>query len=142
LILRTAWIYGIGKNNFVNGLIEKVNSGLQETAVVSDKFGCPTYAHDLAEAIYQITDVRKTETGIYHLANTGMTSYLDWARHILRLMAKEIQLRPISMESLKLAAIRPPNTALSMDKVQKDFALHLRSWQDALKSYVKSELAL
>ena len=70
-IFRTAWLYGIGGNNFVKTML-KLGEAKDELNVVADQHGSPTYAKDLAEIIYQAV-TNKIPYGVYNSTNEGYT---------------------------------------------------------------------
>ena len=80
-IFRTAWLYGIGGNNFVKTMT-KLGSTRDEINVVADQHGSPTYAKDLTEIIYQAIE-KKIPYGVYHATNQGYTTSYDYTKEIL-----------------------------------------------------------
>ena len=79
-IFRTAWLYGIGGNNFVKTML-KLGEDRDELNVVADQHGSPTYAKDLAEMIYQAVQ-NKIPYGVYHTTNEGYTTWYDFTKAI------------------------------------------------------------
>ena len=71
-ILRTAWLYGEGKN-FVKTMLS-LSKKNKELKVVNDQIGSPTYAKDLAKAIKEIIEKKSDKYGIYHVTNKGEVS--------------------------------------------------------------------
>lgn len=86
IIVRTAWLYGEFGKNFVKTMIN-LTATKPELKVVFDQCGTPTYAVDLANAIFDIVENRKYEgnTGIYHFSNEGVCSWYDFAKKIAEL---------------------------------------------------------
>lgn len=80
IILRTAWLYSEYGHNFVKTMINLTATKPQILKVVFDQCGTPTYAGDLANAIYDIVSNRKYEghSGIYHFSNEGVCSWYDF----------------------------------------------------------------
>jgi dTDP-4-dehydrorhamnose reductase len=141
LILRTSWLYSLRRDSFVTKVLgwARQNPALR---LVSDQVGNPTWARMLAEITAQLlaggTD-RVTEcSGIYHLAGSGHTSRLDWARAILRFdphpeeqLAKEIT--PALTSEFPTPAQRPLFSALNCDLFANTFGLRLPPWEEALR---------
>ena len=86
LIIRTAWLYGIHGNNFVTTML-RLGRERETVQVVADQYGCPTYAADLAEAIFQmashIAEKRTVAWGTYHYCGRGVTTWHGFAEAIL-----------------------------------------------------------
>ena len=82
-ILRTAWLYGEGKN-FVKTMLY-LSKKNKELKVVNDQIGSPTYAKDLAKAIKEIIDKKSDKYGIYHVTNKGEVSWYEFAKKIFEI---------------------------------------------------------
>jgi len=91
LIVRTAWLFGHGGNNFVEAILRQVEAGRTELAVVADQTGCPTLADDLAEAILDL--VERGARGVVHAVNSGHTTWHGFASEIVRLASHIAQFR-------------------------------------------------
>ena len=83
MVIRTSWLYSTFGNNFVKTMI-RLGKEKEQLGVIFDQIGTPTYARDLAFAIYEI--IRKgMVSGIYHYSNEGVCSWYDFAKSIHRL---------------------------------------------------------
>ena len=136
VILRTAWLYSAVGHNFVKTMLKLANSG-QPIRVVADQIGSPTYARDLARVTRGIIEVlnstREDCFGLYHVTNTGTTSWYGLAQEVFRLTAhQDVVVQPISTEEYPTPAPRPAYTALDCSKLERVFGLTLPSWRDAL----------
>jgi dTDP-4-dehydrorhamnose reductase len=135
LIVRTAWLYGAGK-----GFVDWVCNGLEadkELPLVHDHKGSPTYALDLAGALIRLTE--QDHRGIFHFANKGETSWLEWGRAIAGLAGlPEDRLTAISAEELGRAAPRPAYSVMAVDKYEEATGDTVPAWQDAVKRYLKA----
>ena len=136
VILRTAWLYSAVGHNFVKTMLKLANSG-QPIRVVADQIGSPTYAQDLARVTHSIVEVlnssRDDYFGLYHVANSGTTSWHGLAEEIFRLAAhRDVVAQPISTEEYPTPAPRPAYTALDCSKLERVFGLTLPNWRDAL----------
>ena len=95
-IFRTAWLYGVGGNNFVKTMT-KLGSTRDEINVVSDQHGSPTYAKDLTEIIYQAIE-KQIPYGIYNATNEGYTTWYDFTKEILKEQGIECKVNPVTTE--------------------------------------------
>ena len=142
VILRTAWLYSAVGHNFVKTMLKLADSG-QPVRVVADQVGSPTYAQDLARATRSIIEVlnssREDCFGLYHVTNTGTTSWHGLAQEIFRLAAhQDVVVQPISTEEYPTPAPRPAYTALDCSKLERVFGLTLPSWRDTLARCIDS----
>ncbi len=131
-IVRTAWMYAPGGNNFPSKIIAAADR-LGALRVVDDEIGNPTYAPDLAQAIVRLINTGRF--GIYHLTNEGACSRFEWARAILRLSGREhIPITPIPSSEWTRPA-RPPLRAVLANTAAAALGIRLRPWQEALADY-------
>ena len=140
-IFRTAWLYGVGGNNFVKTMT-KLGSTRDEINVVSDQHGSPTYAKDLADIIYQAIE-KKIPFGIYHATNQGYTTWYEFTKEILKEQGIKCKVNPVTTEEyinmMKITqAKRPFNSQLSKNKLLK-LGIQIPEWKDGLKRYLKEE---
>ena len=138
LVIRTSWLFGPGKSNFVKAIVKKLKKGIDLT-VVDDQKGCPTYTKDLVLATLAL--ISQEKHGLYHFCNSGITSWYDFALEIKKLLKVENKISPIKTSSLTLQAHRPKNSALCCDKYLKRTGKKIRPWQEALDEYL-NEIAI
>jgi len=137
-ILRTAWLYGTSGANFVQTMLRLFRER-DTVRVVSDQWGSPTYAKDLAGAILQIIRSNNSRYGVYHYTNAGRTSWYEFAWEIYRqarrlgIVQREVEIVPISTEEYPTPARRPKYSCLSKEKFKSTFGVTIRSWQEALE---------
>jgi len=140
IIIRTAWLYGIHGNNFAKTML-RLGKEKEVVHVVTDQYGCPTYAADLAEAILtivtQISEQRDVTWGTYHYCGKGVTSWQGFAQAIFdlakqydSLMVKKVV--PITMAEYPTPAKRPANSGMDCSLITKNFGISLRPWQESL----------
>ncbi|MFZ5874882.1 MAG: dTDP-4-dehydrorhamnose reductase [Nitrospirota bacterium] len=134
VILRTAWLYGEGKN-FVRTIL-RLAAERDELRIVSDQVGSPTWAEDLARAIRALLDVRAA--GVYHAVNSGSCSWHEFAVTILKLSGLERRVVPISTAELGRPAKRPARSVLDCAKLA-GLGIRMRPWRDALADYLRSQ---
>ena len=145
VILRTAWLYGHDGNNFVRTMLRLFREQ-DEVMVVEDQWGSPTLADDLADIILHIITREKSHYGIFNFTNEGRTNWFEFAAMILELARKyhivdrELQLIPIKTNQYPTKALRPANSYLSKEKIKQVCKIPVRSWQEALESFM-SDLA-
>ncbi len=139
-IVRSSWMFGNGGRNFVDRIIEKARKE-KSIRVVSDQFGSPTYAVDLAWAINKLLESsnKKGLGGIYHITNSDDCSWYRLAQKILTFSnIYNIELVPIVSEELDLAADRPTMSILDNGRYEKLSGAPLRRWDRALEEYLAS----
>ncbi len=140
-IFRTAWLYGIGGNNFVKTML-KLGETKDELNVVADQHGSPTYAKDLSEIIYQAV-TKKIPYGIYNSTNEGYTTWYDFTKTIFEYTGTICKVNPVTTEEyIKLMGVtqakRPKNSQMSKEKL-KSVGINVPDWEDGLKRYLKEE---
>lgn len=138
-ILRTAWVFGPYRRNFVTAILERGKKN-REVSVVTDQHGSPTYTADLSQAVWNVIlrDVR----GLYHFTNTGKCSRYDWAKKIFELTGDQVSVLPIKTADHKRAAVVPQNSALNCAKYLLATGHKIRPWQEALEEYLQKNLSL
>lgn len=133
-IVRTAWLYARGGNNFPAKIIRAADER-GALSVVADEFGTPTYAPDLAEAIVKL--IATHHYGVYHFTNEGVCSRYDWAVRILQLAGRgHVPVKPIPASEWKRAST-PPRYAPLRNFCGAALGITLRPWQDALEAYFR-----
>lgn len=138
-IFRTAWLYGIGGNNFVKTMT-KLGTSRDEINVVADQHGSPTYAKDLSNIIYQAIQ-KKIPYGVYHATNQGYTTWYEFTKEILKEQRIECKVNPVTTEEyinmMKITqAKRPYNSQLSKNKLLEQ-GIKIPDWKDGLRRYIK-----
>lgn len=131
-IVRTAWLYGDGKN-FVKTMLSLAKTHSHLT-VVNDQIGSPTSTVDLAKAILALT---QTEAyGLYHGTCEGQCSWFDFAKEIFHLADVDIDVAPVTSEEYPSKTPRPKYSVLE-NKALNDLGLNsFRPWQDAIAEYI------
>lgn len=142
LIFRTAWLYSEFGKNFVKTMLN-LTSTKPQLKVVFDQVGTPTYAYDLAKAIYEIIENRQFEgnTGIYHYSNEGVCSWYDFTKTIAELAGNtDCDIRPCHSDEFPSPVKRPAYSVLDKTKVKETFGLNVPYWTDSLKKCLKNLL--
>jgi len=130
-IVRTAWLYGDGKN-FVKTMLRQAEER-ESVSVVCDQRGTPTSSHELAKAIMFLTG--RKEYGIYHATCEGETTWYEFARKIFELSGKQMEVIPVTSENYQAVAVRPKNSVLENKKL-KELSYDMKDWESALKDYL------
>jgi dTDP-4-dehydrorhamnose reductase len=137
-IVRVAWLFGPGGINFPAKIVEAANR-LGALRVVSDEFGNPTYAPDVAAAIVQL--IESGRYGNYHLVNEGWTSRHRFAQQVLTASGRgHIEVTPISHKEWQRTA-PPPLHAVLVNQAAAALGIRLRPWEEAVAEYCRQEFA-
>ena len=135
IIIRTAWLYGDGAG-FVDWVCKGLDCG-ETLRLVADHTGSPTYAADLAEALFRL--VEQGHRGVYHFVNRGETSWLGFGRAIAELTGRpNSTFESVTAEELGRAASRPSYSVLAVEKYEDATDCRVPPWRDALKRYLAS----
>ena len=137
VILRTAWLYSIYGNNFVKTMI-RLGKEKERLGVVFDQIGTPTYAADLAWAIFTVIETPAWHPGVYHFTNEGVCSWYDFTLAIHELAGiTQCQVRPILSEEYQYKTPRPHYSVLDKSKFKKTFGVEIPYWREALIRCIK-----
>ena len=140
LIFRTAWLYSEYGKNFCKTMLN-LTATKPALKVVFDQAGTPTYAYDLALAIYTIVNERKYEgnTGIYHYSNEGVCSWFDFTKMIAELSGQTAcDIQPCHSDEFPSPVKRPAYSVLDKTKFKETFGLKIPYWVDSLKVCLKN----
>lgn len=132
-IIRTAWLYGDGKN-FVKTML-RLAQDHDEVSVVKDQFGTPTSALELAKAIRYLLPTENY--GLFHGTCEGSCSWADFAAEIFRLAKKYTKVNYITTEEFASPTKRPAYSILDnyMLRLTTDFTF--APWQEAIAEYMR-----
>lgn len=133
-IIRTAWLYGAGGNNFVEKIL-RAAATRPSLQVVEDEVGSPTYTRDLAEATFYL--VRSRHYGTYHVVNGGACSRYEQARAIAQIAELPVEIVPCPSGTFPTKAARPRYSVLSNEAYETVTGHTMRSWKDALMAYMQ-----
>ena len=132
-ILRTAWLYGDGKN-FVKTML-RLSENNDKVRVVGDQVGSPTSAKELAAAIARL--IFTENYGIFHATCEGNCSWAQFAEEIFKMAGKKTVVEAITTEEFGAKAPRPAYSILEnyMLKLTTDY--RFADWHDALDVYMR-----
>ncbi|MEP6802570.1 MAG: dTDP-4-dehydrorhamnose reductase [Acidobacteriota bacterium] len=135
LVVRSSWLFGRSGWNFVEAILGQIESGRAELSVVHDQRGRPTATADLADAIVALLLSRSS--GLYHFANAGEASWLEFAQEIVLLAGRtDVAVRSIDAASLARPAARPAYSVLDTRRYESATGRAIRPWRDALAEYL------
>ena len=136
IIIRTSWLYSSFGNNFVKTML-RLGRERDELNVIFDQVGTPTYAADLAQAIFTIIADREWVSGIYHFSNEGVCSWYDFTIMIHKLVGIECKVNPIESSAYPVRTPRPHYSVLNKTKIKTTFNFEIPYWVDSLQSCLK-----
>lgn len=137
-ILRTAWLFGPGRSNFVDVILNACRRR-DAVSVVHDQIGSPTYTLDLAEWSEKLARARAT--GIWNAVNSGVASWCELASEAIALTSGPCRVEPIPASDWPQAAQRPADSTLDNSKLAEFLGQKPRPWPRALREYLFSEYA-
>ena len=131
MVIRTAWLYSEYGNNFVKTML-LLGREREELGVVFDQIGTPTYAGDLARAIYAAIEQGITP-GIYHFSNEGVCSWYDFTLAIHRLAGiTTCKVSPLHTDEYPARAPRPHYSVLDKTKIKRTLGIDIPHWEESL----------
>ena len=135
MIIRTAWLYSTFGNNFVKTMIRLGNEKPQ-LGVIFDQIGTPTYARDLAVAIFAAIQ-QGIQPGVYHFSNEGVISWYDFTKAIHRVAGiTECRVLPLHTSEYPTPAARPHYSVLDKTKIKQTYSLDIPYWEESLRECV------
>ena len=140
VIIRTAWLYSEFGKNFVKTMMN-LTATKTELKVVFDQVGTPTYAYDLAAAIFDIVENRKYEgnDGVYHYSNEGVCSWFDFTKMIAEYAGNiNCDVQPCHSNEFPSKVVRPSFSVLDKTKIKETFGIKVPYWTESLKKCISN----
>ncbi|MDR3357721.1 MAG: dTDP-4-dehydrorhamnose reductase [Desulfovibrio sp.] len=134
-VLRTAWLFGPGRKNFVETILAKSRAA-DTVQVVFDQTGSPTYTLDLAR--WSAALAEKRAAGLWHTVNSGHANWAELAAETLALAGSRCQVIPVSSGQWPQKARRPAWSVLDVTKLGNSLGQPPRPWPQALRDYLYS----
>lgn len=141
-VMRAGWMMGGGPEKdkkFVGKIIKQLKSGNTELFIVNDKDGTPTYTHDFAAVAKEL--LKTNRYGVYNCVCEGLTSRLEVATEIVKLLGLEadIKITEVSSDyfSQEYFSQRPPSERLRNKKLEIIGLNYMRPWREALEVYIE-----
>lgn len=139
MVIRTAWLYSTFGNNFVKTMI-RLGKEKPELGVIFDQIGTPTYAHDLAVAIFAAVN-QGVVPGVYHFSNEGVISWYDFTKAIHRIAGiTTCHVRPLHTSEYPTPASRPHYSVLDKTKIKTVYGIEVPYWEESLEVCVRKLL--
>lgn len=147
IILRTSWVYGTHGHNFVKTML-RLGQEREELRIVNDQWGCPTFAGDIADALFVIAGKILSGTfdnwGTYHFCGSTALTWYDFANRIFSMAKKTHTLSvkniiPIPTEEFPTPVRRPAYSVLDCQKLSSTFSIVLPELTESLKSFFTNE---
>ena len=139
LIFRTAWLYSEFGNNFLKTML-RLTADKEQLNVVFDQVGTPTYAGDLALAIFSIIEagVYEGNEGVYHFSNEGVCSWYDFAVEIAAAAGHtNCRINPCHSSEFPSPVTRPPYSVLDKTKIKNTFDIDIPHWRESMEYCIK-----
>ena len=102
--------------------------------MVDDQIGSPTYTADLAELMADMAESERY--GVYHATNEGVCSWAELAAEAIRLRGLQTKVTPVSSDMYPTKAVRPKNSRLSKESLDRGGFRRLPEWKDAVRRYL------
>ena len=135
MVIRTAWLYSTFGNNFVKTMI-RLGKERESLGVIFDQVGTPTYARDLARAIF-VAIRQGVVPGVYHFSNEGVCSWYDFTKAIHRLAGiTTCSVKPLHTSEYPTKAKRPHYSVLDKTKIKETYHIEIPYWMDSLQSCI------
>ena len=135
MVIRTAWLYSTFGNNFVKTMI-RLGRERESLGVIFDQVGTPTYARDLARAIFSALQ-QGVVPGVYHFSNEGVCSWYDFTKAIHRLAGiATCKVKPLHTSEYPTKASRPHYSVLDKTKIKETYHIEIPYWMDSLESCI------
>lgn len=135
-IIRTAWLYSTFGSNFVKTML-RLGREKESLGVIFDQIGTPTYARDLAAAIFAVLE-QGIVPGIYHFSNEGVISWYDFTKAIHRIAGiAGCKVRPLHTEEYPAPAARPHYSVLDKTKIKETYHIEIPYWEDSLEECIQ-----
>jgi len=139
IIVRSGWIYGTGGTNFLSVMPRLLADG-KTIKTISDSFGTPTYAKDLAQRLRELAQLDLP--GVYHVTNAGTgTTYDGFARKICEIKGyNESLLESVSVNDLRRPAPRPVSSKLACLFSERFGLAPLPNWEQAVAKFINKTI--
>lgn len=138
IVLRTSWVYSSYGNNFVKTML-RLGKDRDKLNIVSDQFGTPTYARDLAAAIINIilhyqeeNYENQAKQGVFNYSNLGLTNWSEFAEAIFKIAKINCKVGETTTKAFNAPAARPLWSMMSKEKIQSTFHLEIPQWEKSL----------
>ena len=136
IVIRTSWLYSEFNKNFVKTMLNLFTIK-DELGIVSDQFGQPTNANDLATTVMKIISSEPKVFGVFHFSNYPETNWFDFAKKIAEFSDSKIKLQAITTEEFPTPAKRPKRSTMALDKIEEVYGVEPIHWENALEECIE-----
>ena len=133
LIVRTGWLYGGGRRDFVDKVLESGEAGA-DLQIVDDQRGCPTWTCNAAESVLDLIDLEMS--GIMNVRDAGQTTWCEFARAVLDMAGISSTVEGVSSRSFGAPARRPSYSVLDVADTELALQRKMMPWRKALRLYM------
>lgn len=134
LVLRLSWVFGSGTQNFIYKLQQWADKN-EYLKIACDEFSVPTFTGTVVDVT--LRSIEQGLTGRFHLTNSGYCSRYEWAKLVLSASGITKFIRPVSMDSFALPALRPRFSAMSNRAIRTAIGMDIPAWDDAVRSFLQ-----
>ena len=134
LVIRTSWLYGMHRPNFVEQTLTNAQS-LPKIVAVADQISCPTWTLQLAQKIAELAAT--SASGFVHVVNSGQCSRCEMAQAIVEKQPRRIPVEPTYWAKLNLPARRPAYSVLGCRQLEQWGLAPLPHWREAVEEYLR-----
>lgn len=135
IVVRTGWVFGANKDSKKKGIFDKMlDSAIEgkDVKVTYDQYGSPTYIKDFIFELKKL--ISNNSYGIYHVTNAGTASASEFVEEAINYLNSRSKMAKLSVSEFASNIKRSPSECLNSTKIK------LRTWQEALKDYLSSEI--
>lgn len=133
LLIRTQWLFGTHGKSFPMTMRDRALRG-DDTRVVADQRGRPTYTLDLSRATWEL--IARRARGTYHVANDGDASWFELAAYIFERVGSRGKLTRCSTAEYPTPATRPRYSVLGTARMEHALGRVLPHWKDAVERFL------
>jgi dTDP-4-dehydrorhamnose reductase len=133
MVIRTAWLFGQNKNNFITKILG-ICREKHAVSVVYDQIGSPTYAADLAGHSLELVELGAE--GLFHIVNSGQANWSELAAEAVNCLQLECLINPISYADFPSKVQRPAYSVLDSSRFTSIASTKPRPWPQALREYL------
>ena len=134
MVIRTSWLYGLHRPNFVEKVLADAPSRPKIVAV-ADQVSCPTWTLHLSRKIAELADT--SACGVLHVVNGGQCSRQEMAQAIVERISKSVPVGAIYWKDLNRPARRPAYSVLGCQRLERLGLALLPHWREALEEYIE-----
>ena len=144
--VRVSWVFGPDRDSFVDKALQTTMRG-ETVKAVADKWSSPSYTADIGVALKALMDPG-APGGIYHVCNTGICTWLDWAAEAIAVaedagvLGSGHRVEPLRLSDISaMVARRPVHSSMTCGRIEALLGRPMRPWQDAVADYVRTRYA-